>query len=192
MAASVATEAMARSSPPIPKGSKKKAKEVKPTKDASNFSSIDTLPSGPNSPLPKSPLGSLVKLVGSLSVATAPKSPTKPSSPVASPISKPTNPKPSSSKAKDKGKAVASSPRYSDDNSYTHYFYEAKNERLFEKYITRRFIVDGPMKLESFRAVGVEIIVYERGWESTVSNIPRFFTKVIHEFYANLSNEMLV
>ena len=48
------------------------------------------------------------------------------------------------------------------------------------------------MKLESFRAVGVERIVCERGWESTMSNIPRFVTKFIHEFYANLSEEMLV
>ena len=48
------------------------------------------------------------------------------------------------------------------------------------------------MKLESFRAVGVERIIYERGWESTISNIPRFFTKVIHEFFTNLSDKILV
>ena len=48
------------------------------------------------------------------------------------------------------------------------------------------------MKLESFRAVKVERIVCERGWESTVSNIPRFVTKAIHEFYANLNDNMLV
>ena len=48
------------------------------------------------------------------------------------------------------------------------------------------------MKLESFRAVGVERIVCERGWESTVSNIPRFVTKAIHEFYAKLNDNMLV
>ena len=40
--------------------------------------------------------------------------------------------------------------------------------------------------------MGVERIVCERGWESIVSNIPRFVTKVIHEFYANLSDDMLV
>ena len=48
------------------------------------------------------------------------------------------------------------------------------------------------MKLESFRAVGVETIMCERGWESIVSNIPRFVTKVVHEFYANLSDNILV
>ena len=32
----------------------------------------------------------------------------------------------------------------------------------------------------------------KRGWESTVSNILRFVTKVIHKFYANLSDNMLV
>ena len=62
---------------------------------------------------------------------------------------------------------------------------------MFEKYLTRGFIVKRPMKLESFRVVEVERIVCEN-WESTVSNIPRFVTKVIHEFYANLSDEMLV
>ena len=56
----------------------------------------------------------------------------------------------------------------------------------------REFIVERPMKLESFGAVGVEKIVCERGWESTVSNIPKFVTKVVHEFYANLSDNILV
>ena len=48
------------------------------------------------------------------------------------------------------------------------------------------------MKLESFRALKVEKIVCERGWESTVTNIPRFVTKVVLEFYANLSDNLLV
>ena len=48
------------------------------------------------------------------------------------------------------------------------------------------------MKLEPFRAMRVERIVCERGWASTISNIPRFVTKVIHEFHANLSDDMLV
>ena len=48
------------------------------------------------------------------------------------------------------------------------------------------------MKLESFRAVGVEKIVSERGSGSIVSNIPRFFTKLVHEFYANLSENIIV
>ena len=63
---------------------------------------------------------------------------------------------------------------------------------MFEKYITRGFIVERAVKLESFRGVGVEQIIYERGWESTVTNIPRFVTKVIHEFYANLSDNIVV
>ena len=48
------------------------------------------------------------------------------------------------------------------------------------------------MKLESFWPLGVERIVCEKGWESIVSNIPRFVTKVIHEFYANLSDNIVV
>ena len=48
------------------------------------------------------------------------------------------------------------------------------------------------MKLESFRAVGVQKIVDERGWVSIVSNIPRFVTKVVHEFYANFSDNIVV
>ena len=98
------------------------------------------------------------------SVATTPtKQLNQPSSSVASPISSPTKPKPSSSKAKNKGKVVAFPPRYSHENSYSNYFFEFKNEHLFEKYITQGFIVERPTKLESFRAVGVEKIVCERG-----------------------------
>ena len=48
------------------------------------------------------------------------------------------------------------------------------------------------MKLESFRVVRVQKIVDERGWGSTMSNIPRFVTKVVHEFYANLSDNIIV
>ena len=32
----------------------------------------------------------------------------------------------------------------------------------------------------------------ERGWGSTVLNIPYFVTKVVHEFYANVSDNILV
>ena len=109
------------------------------TKNTSELSSAGTLPSGPNSPLSKSSLGSPVKLKGSPSVAIAgvDTTPVKPSDqptlPVAIRIS---NPKPSSSKAKDKGNAVASPPTYSHDNSYSNYFFDIKNESLFEKYIT--------------------------------------------------------
>ena len=38
--------------------------------------------------------------------------------------------------------------------------------------------------------MGVEQIMCERGWESTVSNNPRFVTKMSHEFYANLSDKI--
>ena len=87
---------------------------------------------------------------------------------------------------------MASPPRYSSDYSYSNYFYEFENESLFEKYITRGFILRRPMKLESFRAIRVQKIVDERGWGSTVSNIPRFVTKVVHEFYANLNDNIVI
>ena len=49
------------------------------------------------------------------------------------------------------------------------------------------------MKLESFRVVGVQKIVDEKGWDSTMSNIPRFVTKVVHEFfYANFSDNIVI
>ena len=35
-------------------------------------------------------------------------------------------------------------------------------------------------------------LIKDRGWESTISNIPRFVTKVVHEFYANLSDNIVV
>ena len=146
----IATVAITRHSPPIPKGLEKKAKAIQPTKDASDLSSEDTLPNDPKSPLPKSSLGSLAKSMVSPSVATtradttAAKPLAQSSSPVAMPISLPSNPKPSSSKAKDKGKVVASSPMYSHENSYSHYFYEFENEYLFEKYITKGSLLKGP------------------------------------------------
>ena len=45
------------------------------------------------------------------------------------------------------------------------------------------------MKLDSFRAVGVQKLVKDRGWESNITKIPRFVTKVVHEFYDNLSDK---
>ena len=48
------------------------------------------------------------------------------------------------------------------------------------------------IKIESFRALGVQKIVEERGWGSTISIIPRFVAKVVHEFYANLSDNIAV
>ena len=48
------------------------------------------------------------------------------------------------------------------------------------------------MKLDSFKAVGVQKIVEERGLGSTISNIPWFVTKVVHEFYVNLCDNMVV
>ena len=48
------------------------------------------------------------------------------------------------------------------------------------------------MKLESFRAIGVEKIVSERGWGSTSLNISQFVTKVVNAFYENLSENIVV
>ena len=49
------------------------------------------------------------------------------------------------------------------------------------------------MKLDSFRVVGVHKLVEGRGWKSTITNIPRFITKVVvHEFYTNLSENIVV
>ena len=48
------------------------------------------------------------------------------------------------------------------------------------------------MKLDSFRAVGVQKLVKDRGWESNITKIPRFVTKVVHEFYDNLSDNIVV
>ena len=87
---------------------------------------------------------------------------------------------------------MASPSRYSFETAYSHYFFEFENERLFEKYITHGFIVERPIKLECFRVLGVHKLVEDKGWESTVSNIPRFITKVVHEFYTTLSDNILV
>ena len=48
------------------------------------------------------------------------------------------------------------------------------------------------MKLDSFRALGVQKLMDDKSWKSTITNIPRFVTKVVHEFYANLSDNMVV
>ena len=83
-------------------------------------------------------------------------------------------------------------PRYSSETAYSHYFFEFENERLFEKYITHGFIDEKTMKIESFRSLGVQRLIEDRSWMSTISNIPRFVTKVVYEFYANLSNNIVV
>ena len=63
---------------------------------------------------------------------------------------------------------------------------------MSEKYITSGFIVERPIKLNSFRVLSIKKLIEDRGWESTISNIPRFVTKVLHEFYANLSDNIVV
>ena len=87
---------------------------------------------------------------------------------------------------------MASPPRYSSETAYSNYFFEFENERLFEKYITRGFILERPIRLDSFRALGVQKLIENRSWESAISNIPRFITKVVHESYANLSDNIVV
>ena len=108
-----------------------------------------------------SPLSSSSKTMAFPSVATSgvaaspTKEPDKLPFPVVTPSSPPKQWKPSPSKSKKKGKVVALLPRYSFEIAYSHYFVEFKNERLFKKYITRGFILERPIKLESFKALGV-------------------------------------
>ena len=56
----------------------------------------------------------------------------------------------------------------------------------------RGFIIERPIKLDNFRALSVQKLIDDRGWESTISNIPRFVTKVVHKFYANLGDNIVV
>ena len=87
---------------------------------------------------------------------------------------------------------MALPPRYSFETAYSHYFFEFENEKLFKRYITCGFILERPIKLNSFKALGVQKLVEDRRWESTIDYIPRFVTKVVHEFYANLSDNINV
>ena len=57
---------------------------------------------------------------------------------------------------------------------------------------TRGFFIKKPIKLDNFRAVGVKKLVEDKSWESTITNTPRFVTKVVHEFCANLSDNIVV
>ena len=45
---------------------------------------------------------------------------------------------------------------------------------------------------QSFRALTVQKIIEEKGRGSTISNIPKFVAKVVHESYANLSDNIEV
>ena len=170
---------------------------MKPTVDMSQKTSSETLSSHPNSPLPKSPLSSLLEKMALPSIATSGvvgslnKQSNQP--PVLLVIaSTPYKSKCSPSQSKKKGKAVALPPRYSFKIAYSHYFLDFENERLFEKYITCGFIFERPIKLESFRALGIQKLIEDKGWESTVSNIPRFVPKVVHEFYVNLNDNIVI
>ena len=48
------------------------------------------------------------------------------------------------------------------------------------------------LKLESFRTIGIQKIIKERGWESTISIVTRFVAKVVHKFDANLNDNIVV
>ena len=152
----------------VPKGIGQKACAVKPTVNLSQTTSSKTLPSQPNSPPPKSPLFLPTKKTTSPSVATSgvvgPKS--KQSVHASSPVAKAYSlwqSKPSPSCSEKKGKAMASPPRYSTESAYSHWFFKFENERLSEKYITRSFIAERTIKLESFRALGVQKLIEDKG-----------------------------
>ena len=78
----------------------------------------------------------LLSVIMSGVVATPTKQVAQPLSLVARPSSPPKNPKPSSSKSKNKGKVVAFPPMYSPENTNSNYLFEFENEYLFKKYIT--------------------------------------------------------
>ena len=162
------------------------------------MTSSETLPSHLSSPLPKSPLFLPTKMMASPLVATSVvavslvEQPDQLPSPISTPSSPPKNSKPSPFKSKKKGKVVDSPPRYYFETAYSHYFFEFEIEKLFERYITCGFILERPIKLDNFRALGVQKLVEDRGWESTVSNTPRFVPKVVHEFYINRSDNINV
>ena len=81
-------------------------------------------------------------------------------------------------------------PRYSFEPAYYTWFYDFEFEHLFKQYITRGFVPERNIKLESFRDTGVQKIIEERGWESTISNVPRFMAKLVYELYANLNDNI--
>ena len=58
---------------------------------------------------------------------------------------------------------MTSPPRYSSEIAYSHYFFEFENERLLEKYITHGFIIERPIKLDSFRALSMQKLIEDRG-----------------------------
>ena len=92
-----------------------------------------------------------------------------------------------------KGKAVAKEETetpnwYGPNNAYSHTSYDLENGRLFKNYSAQGFIVEE----ETFRTIGVQKIIEDREWMHTVSDIKGFIRCVIHEFYANLSENINV
>ena len=65
-----------------------------------------------------------------------------------------------------------------------------ENERLFKNYSTRGFIVERNINMETFRTIGVQKIIEDREWIHTISDVKDFISSVIHEFYANLSENI--
>ena len=146
MASPVAVEATTSNPPAVPKRMRQKVKVVKPTVNMSQAEEEDGI--------------AICCNIWSCWVPNQISN--QPSLPVATPsTSRYSKPFPSQYKKKDK--AVALPPRYSFETAYSNYFFLFENERLIEKYITPGFIVEKPIKLDSFRALGIQKLIEDWG-----------------------------
>ena len=59
-----------------------------------------------------------------------------------------------------------------------------------EVYIKKGFIVERNIDLDTFRLLGVQKIKHDRKWLKTVSSIKGFVLRIVHEIYANLSDQV--
>ena len=61
-----------------------------------------------------------------------------------------------------------------------------ENERLFKNYSTCGFIVKRNINMETFRTIGVQKFIEDKKWIHTVFYVKGLIPSVVHEFYANL------
>ena len=76
-------------------------------------------------------------------------------------------------------------------NAHSHTFYYNDNERDMQLYANRKFLAEKNFVLGDHRSFGVLIILQTREWVGSVVKLSGYVDRVVKEFYANLTHDVI-
>lgn len=99
--------------------------------------------------------------------------------------------------SKGKDKKLATKSTTPSENSvvkskaYSHSFYYNDNERDLPLYAHRKFMAEKNFVLSDYMSFGVLILLQTREWVGSLVKLSGYVERVVNEFYANLTNDVL-